>query len=585
MLVSRRDWLAQATALASMGLGLSACQRGEQSDLRRGLPAHIQGQWLGPSVARAHAWRDGRLQASGPHGPSGSDGPLRRVHTLVIGAGVAGLAAAHTLQAAGLDDVAVIDLEDQPGGNARGHQMQGMACPLGAHYLPVPGEQLQDPAQDLARWLEQEGLIHRHQGRWRGNEQHLCHSPQERLFMPQAQPESGPWPGHWQEGLLPFEHLKPPALAQVRRFEQEVAQAARALGFAMPTVQQAWQEGLSQLDQQTFAQWLDQRGFDLPALRWVLDYACRDDYGTSTQAVSAWAGLQYFASRHMLESASNGGVDKADREAVLTWPEGNAHLVQRLTRPLGTRVQTGLVALRVQARRHEVQVEVWSVQRQRVERWVAAQVVLATPLKVAHRLLQTPVPALNELQSLLVQAPWLVSNVLMSGPPSVRAGAPLSWDNVVYAASGVAGVPEPSLGYVDARHQSLSPVTGPHLITHYWALGGASPAVAKARRQALLDQPWQTWAQRVLMDLARVHPELPSQVQAMDLMRWGHGMVVPVPGLRSHPALQALWQAQGRVHLAHSDLSAYSVFEEAFAHGVRAARQVLASAGMPRRKT
>ena len=125
----------------------------------------------------------------------------------------------------------------------------------------------------------------------------------------------------------------------------------------------------------------------------------------------------------------------------------------------------------------------------------------------------------------------------------------------------------------------------PHVITHYWALGGAGPAVAQARRQALLDTPWQTWAQRVLMDLARVHPELPAQAQAMDLMRWGHGMVVPVPGLRSHPALRALWQAQGRVHLAHSDLSAYSVFEEAFAHGVRAARQVLASSGMPRRQT
>jgi protoporphyrinogen oxidase len=294
----------------------------------------------------------------------------------------------------------------------------------------------------------------------------------------------------------------------------------------------------------------------------------------------------------MLASADS--ADLAGREAshgdVLTWPEGNAHLTERLARPLGDRVRTGLVALRVQAQRHEVLVDVWSVARQGVERWVASQVVMATPLKVSHRLLQTPVPALSALQGHLVQAPWLVTNLLMSGPPSVRAGAPLSWDNVVFTDQGVPGVPEPALGYVNARHQRLSadPATGAHLITHYWALGGSSPALAKARRQALLDQPWQTWAHRVLMDLARVHPELPAQVQAMDLMRWGHGMVVPVPGLRSHPALQALWSApglQGRVHFAHSDLSAYSVFEEAFAHGVRAARQVLRSSGMPRRNT
>jgi len=45
-----------------------------------------------------------------------------------------------------------------------------------------------------------------------------------------------------------------------------------------------------------------------------------------------------------------------------------------------------------------------------------------------------------------------------------------------------------------------------------------------------------------------------------------------------------LWRAHGRLHFAHSDLSAYSVFEEAHAHGVRAADQVLSAAGMPRRK-
>jgi phytoene dehydrogenase-like protein len=588
MRLSRRHWLMQATALASasgLGLSLSGCDRRESLGLSAGLPEHIQGRWLGPSVERAHAWRDGSLGATKGAGGLGVPAPVgdvRRVHTLVVGAGVAGLTAAHRLNTAGLEDLAIIDLEDTPGGNARGHQMQGMPCPLGAHYLPVPGEQ----ARDLAQWLEAEGLIHRHQGRWRGDERHLCHSPQERLFMPQAEPAQGPWPGQWQDGLLPFEHLKPEALAQVRRFEQTVAQAAQDWGFAMPTVQQTWQGALTELDGQSFAQWLDAQGFDLPALRWVLDYACRDDYGASLHTVSAWAGLQYFASRQMLVpgKAERDLGEPADHEAVMTWPEGNAHLVARLARPLGARVQTGLVCLRVQVQKHEVQADVWSVQRQQVERWVAQQVVMATPLKVSHRLLQGAVPALADVQAHLHQAPWLVSNLLMSGPPSVRSGASLSWDNVVHTSSGVADVPEPSLGYVDARHQSLSPVLGAHVITHYWALGGASVQTAKARRQALLGDSWQTWAQRVLLDLARVHPELPGQVKAMDLMRWGHGMVMPVPGLRSHPALQALWRAHGRLHFAHSDLSAYSVFEEAHAHGVRAADQVLSAAGMPRRK-
>jgi hypothetical protein len=45
---------------------------------------------------------------------------------------------------------------------------------------------------------------------------------------------------------------------------------------------------------------------------------------------------------------------------------------------------------------------------------------------------------------------------------------------------------------------------------------------------------------------------------------------VPVPGLRSAGALRALASPQPRIHFAHSDLSAYSVFEEALYQGTRA---------------
>ena len=55
-------------------------------------------------------------------------------------------------------------------------------------------------------------------------------------------------------------------------------------------------------------------------------------------------------------------------------------------------------------------------------------------------------------------------------------------------------------------------------------------------------------------------------------MRYGHAMSVPLPGVRSSAALRALAAPQRRVQFAHADLSAYSVFEEALCHGVRAGR-------------
>jgi hypothetical protein len=161
-------------------------------------------------------------------------------------------------------------------------------------------------------------------------------------------------------------------------------------------------------------------------------------------------------------------------------------------------------------------------------------------------------------------APWLVANLQLAAPLDDRPGAPPSWDNVLYGG--------PSLGYVDAMHQSTRPHPGPTVLTAYWALGGDSDAQLRAQRTRLLDDSADTWARRVVQDLARAHPDLPARVAQADLMRYGHAMSVPVPGLRGHPALAALAEQRGRVHFAHTDLSGYSVFEEAMYHGVRAAR-------------
>jgi hypothetical protein len=125
------------------------------------------------------------------------------------------------------------------------------------------------------------------------------------------------------------------------------------------------------------------------------------------------------------------------------------------------------------------------------------------------------------------------------------------------------------------------------VLTAYWALGGDTPEQLIAQRARLLSEPWTAWAQAVVQDIARVHPDLPAKLKQVDLMRYGHAMSVPVPGLRSGAALHALAEPRatpnGRVHFAHSDLSGYSVFEEALYQGTRAgaaARAVLSRESM-----
>ncbi len=530
------------------------------------------GAWVGAQHERGHRLREPKS------GTLPEPAMRRRTGAIVVGAGIAGLAAARALNQAGVDDVRVFDLEDAAGGNSRGHGMAGMACPLGAHYLPLPGER----AVEVIALLEELGLRGTRAGRPVYDERHLCHSPQERLFIG----------GQWHEGLLPPIEALPVAqradtLAQYRRFSVAVARAAQGGAFSMPTARSTWSAALDQLDGVTFAQWLDGQGLRAPALRWTLDYCCRDDYGAGAAQVSAWAGLHYFASRHGFHAP---GDEHEDRDGVLTWPEGNAWLSRRLAAPLRERLHTGMLVTRVDEGRHEVSVDLWNATQQRAERWTAPWVVLAVPLFIATRLLVAAPAALTQAAAQMRHAPWLVANLLLDQPLTDRGGAPPSWDNVLYGpergpapepARGTArgpapadGQSSPALGYVDAMHQSTRPHAGPTVLTAYWALGGDSAQQLQLQRARLLNEPWSAWAQAVLQDLAPAHPDLAAKVAQVDLMRYGHAMSIPVPGLRSGAALSALAAASGRVHFAHSDLSGYSVFEEAFFHGHAAGQRV-----------
>ena len=526
-------------------------------------PPALEFAFAGIDLERGHALRDLLAQ-----GPLPAPTLVRRAQVIIAGGGVAGLAAARSLRLAGVHDFALLELEDTPGGNSRAGAVNGVACPLGAHYLPVPGNHAPE-VQDL---LEELGLRQRVAGRWQYDERHLCHSPQERLYFERE----------WQEGLLPVQGVGEATLEQYRRFSQAVGAASRAARFTMPQFAALdAKTGLAPahqaLDAMTFEAWLQQQGLDDAHLRWYLDYCCRDDYGAGMARVSAWAGLHYFASRHGFHAPGEAVAE--DREGVLTWPEGNGWLTQQLAAPIKAQgqLQTGTSVLRIAETRRGVEVDAFNHHSGNVERWQAPRCIVALPVFVAARVVQNPPAFLAQAAQRLQWAPWAVTNIHLNAPLADRPGAAPAWDNVIYGDSNPGG-----LGYVDASHQKLDPRPRPTVLTYYQALGDVADA-----RQQLATQGAEHWGRAALAALAGPHPDVLQHATRVQVTRYGHAMSIPVPGIQtflSQIGLQAPpgkrklllngerqralpTPATARLAFAHSDWSGYSVFEEAFTRG------------------
>lgn len=530
--LTRRELLAGGVGLAAGG-----CRA------RGATP--IEGQFVGAGHAFGHVLRE----------TDGLPPPVsrERVDVAIVGGGVAGLAAAWHLARSGVRDLVLLDLEDTPGGNARAGASAATDYPWGAHYLPLPGP----AAPGIRALLRELGVIEAFDraGRPRYDERHLCHAPQERLFMH----------GRWHEGVFPWSGATAEDRAQHQAFQQEMERyrrwrdAAGRPAFATPRAAGA-PGAFRELDRVSMAELLTARGFTSPRLRWWVEYACRDDYGTDLVSTSAWAGVHYYAARD---------PDPEYGDVVLTWPEGNGWLTRRLAEPVAERLRLGRLVINVEPAGDRLAVDAHDPRAGRTERLLAREVILACPVFVAARLYRPWRERPPAFVRAFRYAPWLVANLHLDRRPDGPAGAPPAWDNVLYDSEG--------LGYVVATHQSLRTHEGPTVLTYYRSFPGRDPAAA---RRALLEASWSALRDDVVRDLARPHPGLAREVRRLDVMRYGHAMVRPEPGFVCGEALAAAGAAlSGPVHLAHSDLSGLSLFEEAFEWGSRAAGRVLARLG------
>jgi len=107
--------------------------------------------------------------------------------------------------------------------------------------------------------------------------------------------------------------------------------------------------------------------------------------------------------------------------------------------------------------------------------------------------------------------------------------------------------------------------------TWYYPFSDADP---HAVRKKLAGAGHAEWAETIVTDLERAHPDARSKIEHIDVAFWGHGMIRPRVGAACGAERLARLTPRGAVHFAHTDLSGIALFEEAFDHGLRAAREI-----------
>jgi hypothetical protein len=542
---TRREILA---AFLGVPVALAACRSSKA-------PQFPTGEIVGASDGIGHRIRDGLSVV-----PAADN--WQRPGVVIAGGGVAGLSAARHLVNSGFEDFVLLELESAPGGTARSGTSSLVSYPWGAHYLPAPLRE----NSTLIALLDEMGILEGRdsEGEPIVAEQFLCRDPEERVFFR----------GRWYEGLYLRAGASRDDLSQLEKFYAEVNRwvgwrdSRNRRAFGIPVETSSDDAEVIGLDRITMAEWMQRRDLNSPRLRWLVDYACRDDYGLTVDQTSAWAGLFYFASR----VAKPG----AESQPLITWPEGNGRLVSHLYNQVKTKVLLGMAATQIVPTdtngKAGVDVIAISEKSQEVTGFHTQQVIFAAPQFLTSYIIRDYREYAPAHVAEFQYGTWMVANLFLRDRPLSR-GFPLAWDNVLYES--------PSLGYVTATHQRGLD-HGPTVLTYYYPMCDANP---RAAREKLLQMDWRSCADVTLTDLSRAHSDIRALVERLDVMRWGHAMIRPRPGFVWGGARAAAAKQFRGVHFAHTDLGGVALFEEAFYHGIRAAEEVLAARGMLKQKS
>lgn len=159
--MDRKKFIQSSLILAAMRAAVPSCAPKKK----------IKGSIVGASSTVGHLLRDKKF---------GTPAEQYKKKIVIVGGGVSGLSAAKYLYNNGEQDFLLLDLEKEVGGNAQHGQNKVSAYPWGAHYIPVPSNEL----TEYISFLKECGVVSEmaENGLPVYNDYYLCFDPEERYI-------------------------------------------------------------------------------------------------------------------------------------------------------------------------------------------------------------------------------------------------------------------------------------------------------------------------------------------------------------------------------------------------------------------
>ncbi|MFY8128855.1 MAG: NAD(P)-binding protein [Chitinophagaceae bacterium] len=532
--MNRKDFLQTAAILSGFGLLQSACKNSNT----------ISGEIVGANSNVGHLLRNKTTY---------KPNKTIEIDTVIVGGGVTGLSAARWLKKNNYHNFLLFELDKNVGGNAAYGSNQISKYPWGAHYVPLPNNDLEEYLSFLK---EANCVIDFKNNLPVYNEEYLCAEPQERLYIN----------GIWQPGLVPNYGLNDIDKKQIASFLKLMEEFKTAKGkdgkfaFNIPVDTSSKDEVFTKLDELTMQQWLLQNNFTSKYLHEYINYCTKDDFGTEHNTISAWVGIHYFAAR-------KGKAANANNSDVLTWPEGNGFFVNNLKTNTQQHIRTNELVLSIKILPNsKVEVVTFQPTTKLCIAYQTKQCIVATPQFVNKKLLPWLQQRNNLIDEKLSYTPWMVANLQVQSLEE-KTGASLSWDNVIHNGE--------ALGYTVANHQLISLQQQLQNITYYKPLTNDTPKIARQKAYATTYLQWQ---EIVFNELQKIHPNIKQATKTFNVMLWGHAMANPLPGVITDDYRAELNKSiDNKIHFAHTDIAGISIFEEGFYQGINAAKKVLSN--------